>query len=203
MIRGQRVVLRDFEERDLERYAYWLTGMREWRRFDGPYYPGTAPAELAKRIEKLRGRIERDDWPEPRRRLVIADFESNALVGTVAWYWISEETNWPAAGISIYDPELWGVGLGREALALWIDYLFERGPDFARIDLRTWSGNERMMRLAEKLGFRQEACFRKARVIDGEYYDSLAYGVLREEWERRQQEEHPRRHRDPGKHAFD
>jgi putative hydrolase of HD superfamily len=185
VLRGQRVVLRDFEEADLERYAYWLTGAHEWRRFDGPYYPGTDPGELAQRIEELRGRIERGEWPEPRRRLVVADSDSNALIGTVAWYWISEETNWPAAGISIYDPAHWGKGLGTEALTLWIDYLFAQGPDFTRVDLRTWSGNERMVRLAEKLGFRKEACFRKARVVDGKHYDGLAYGVLREEWQAR------------------
>lgn len=36
------------------------------------------------------------------------------------------------------------------------------------LDLRTWSGNHGMMRLAEKLGFLQEACFRKARIVRGE-----------------------------------
>ena len=44
------------------------------------------------------------------------------------------------------------------------------------------SGNHGMMRLAEKLGFLQEARFRKARIVRGEYYDGLGYGVLREEW---------------------
>ena len=42
-----------------------------------------------------------------------------------------------------------------------------------------------MVRLAERLGFSREACFRRARIVDGEYYDGLGYGVLREEWEER------------------
>lgn len=40
------------------------------------------------------------------------------------------------------------------------------------------------MRLAEKLGYRQEACFRKARIIEGQYFDSVGYGILCEEWEK-------------------
>lgn len=40
------------------------------------------------------------------------------------------------------------------------------------------------MRLAEKLGFKLEARFRNARIVNGSYFDSIGYGVLREEWER-------------------
>jgi len=53
-----------------------------------------------------------------------------------------------------------------------------------RLDLRTWSGNRGMMRLAEKLGYAQEARFRRARLVTGAYYDGMGYGVLREEWQR-------------------
>ncbi len=39
-----------------------------------------------------------------------------------------------------------------------------------------------MMHLTEKLGYQKEAVFRKARIVKGEYYDSIGYGILREEW---------------------
>jgi len=42
-----------------------------------------------------------------------------------------------------------------------------------------------MIKLARKLGFQQEACFRKARIVDGKYYDGLGFGILREEWKNR------------------
>jgi putative hydrolase of HD superfamily len=41
------------------------------------------------------------------------------------------------------------------------------------------------MRLAEKLGYRLEARFRKARVVDGVHFDALGYGILKEEWQAR------------------
>jgi RimJ/RimL family protein N-acetyltransferase len=72
-----------------------------------------------------------------------------------------------------------------EALSLWTGYLFDAFPDIVRLDLQTWSGNTGMMRLAVKLGYQLEAHFRKARIVKGQYYDSLGYGILREEWRER------------------
>ncbi len=51
--------------------------------------------------------------------------------------------------------------------------------------MTTWSGNPRMMSLALKLGFQQEARLRKVRYYQGKYYDSVKYGVLRSEWQER------------------
>jgi RimJ/RimL family protein N-acetyltransferase len=52
-----------------------------------------------------------------------------------------------------------------------------------RIGLTTWSGNQRMIRCAEKLGMKLEGRLRKCRFYNGEYYDSIRMGVLREEWD--------------------
>jgi putative hydrolase of HD superfamily len=51
--------------------------------------------------------------------------------------------------------------------------------------MRTWSGNIGMIKVAEKLGFTKEAVFRMARIVEGEYFDGLGYGILRTEWEER------------------
>lgn len=37
-------------------------------------------------------------------------------------------------------------------------------------------------RNAERLGMKEEARIRKARVVDGQYFDAIKMGVLREEW---------------------
>ena len=49
--------------------------------------------------------------------------------------------------------------------------------------LATWSGNERMIRVGEKLGMKVEARIRKVRFYENNYYDSIRMGILREEWE--------------------
>ena len=39
-------------------------------------------------------------------------------------------------------------------MKIWINEIFEQNPELARIGLSTWSGNTRMMNLAEKLGIK-------------------------------------------------
>lgn len=181
-IEGKRIVLRDWRLDDLERFAFWLDPDQRWHALDGPYYPKLPRDRIPAAIARRREAIASGEPPDPRTSLVIAGRETDALLGQVTWYWESEETHWLSVGIGIYDPERWGRGLGYEALGLWGDYLLGAMPVLARLDLRTWSGNTGMMRLAEKLGFREEARFRKARIVDGAYYDGMGYGVLREEW---------------------
>lgn len=185
ILQGQKILLRDFERDDLPILRHWLLPGHSWQEYDGPYYPLLSPEEITAHIEKIAVRIDESNWANPRQRLVIADEETGELLGQVSRYWISQETDWIAIGIVIYSPEHWGSGRGYEALGLWSDYLFQEMPQIVRLDLRTWSGNQGMMRLAEKLGYQLEARFRRARIVKGQYYDGLGYGVLREEWQGR------------------
>ncbi len=105
------------------------------------------------------------------------------MIGRVNRYWQSKETNWLLLGIGIYDEKYWGKGIGAEAFNLWIEYLFREMPELVRLGFSTWSGNIGMIKLGQKLGFIEEARIRKARIVDDKYYDSLSYGILREEWE--------------------
>jgi RimJ/RimL family protein N-acetyltransferase len=181
-ITGQRLNLRDLHFKDLAPAQYWMNPSHEWHKFNGPYYPPTPVDEIPDMMSTWAKHIARNAYPTPRLRLAIID-KSDSIIGTVTRYWISEETNWTAIGIAIWNDEHWGKGYGYEALGLWCDYLFAHEPKFVRLDIRTWSGNHGMIRLAEKLGFQQEAVFRKARIVNDVYYDGLGYGVLREEWQ--------------------
>jgi RimJ/RimL family protein N-acetyltransferase len=49
--------------------------------------------------------------------------------------------------------------------------------------MSTWSGNVRMMKVAEKIGMKEEARIRQARIVNGEYFDAIKMGILRQEWE--------------------
>jgi RimJ/RimL family protein N-acetyltransferase len=84
-------------------------------------------------------------------------------------------------GILIGEPDYWGVGYGTDALLLIIDYAFD-WLDFRRLWLGTMAINARMSRVAQKIGFRLEACQRGLWYAGGAWCDSLFYGLLREEW---------------------
>ncbi len=182
-LENQQIRLRDWEIHDLPIYEKWNLGYHKWMDYNGPYYAKMTAEEVASSMDQLGERIMQNNWPSLRTRLVIADKLTNQLLGAVNWYWVSEETDWMALGIVLYDEKYWGKNLGYEALQLWINYLFNNNEKLVRLDLRTWSGHHGMMKLATKLGFKEEARFRKARVVKGKYYDSIGMGILREEWE--------------------
>lgn len=177
-IKSPHLSLRDMENKDRDTLVHWLQPHHQWHNLNGPYYSRT-PSDA------IPGIVERgisNTPPDIRERMVIATVDMDRVIGMVTRHWISEETQWLELGITIYDPENWGKGLGYAALGLWADYQLHANEELPRLDLRTWSGNIGMMRLAEKLGFLREATFRNARMNNGKYYDGMGYGILREEW---------------------
>ena len=183
-LNGKRLHLRDWLEQDLDLYWNWIQPGHLHHDYNGPYYTRSLES-IQLGFDQLKKRVLDKNFCDPRESLVIADKASNQIIGLVSSYWESIETQWLCAGLTLYDESTWGKGLGYEALGLWTDYLFRARPSIVRLDLRTWSGNLGMMRLAEKLGYQFEARFRKARIVKGAYYDSVGYGILREEWQAR------------------
>lgn len=189
-MQGRRIALRDIRLDDLAAYATWHKPGQRWQDSDGPDLgapstPEEDAAWLEKRLAQLRERIETGAFSDPRTRLVIAERDGDRMIGEVSRYVEHKVLDWQAVGISIFDDSLWGRGRGYEALGLWVDYQFRSHPDWHRLMMGTWSGNVGMVRLAAKLGFVEEARYRRARHIRGEWYDSLGFGILREEWQAR------------------
>ncbi len=175
--------MRDLQLKDLEDLLHWTHPDREFHKFNGPYFPKETQEELEKSVEILRGRLTAGERNPYGNRRIIANKDTDEIIGSVNWYWKAEETLWMEVGIVIFNENYWGRGIGRVALEMWIDETFDSHPDIARLGLSTWSGNTRMMGLAERLGLKKEAVYRKARIVEGKYYDSVSYGILREEWE--------------------
>ena len=182
-LEASRTVVRDWKPADIEPLRTWMRPDARWHETNGPYFPRPTMQELQQNVERRRRESQSDpaDRPDPRTSLAIATAHTDELLGQVSWYWESEATDWRRMGIVIYDPANWCDGHGTEAMRLWTTYLFN-STETARLDLATYSGNPGMMGVARKLGFREEGRFRKARVVNGRFYDSLVYGILREEW---------------------
>jgi RimJ/RimL family protein N-acetyltransferase len=174
---SKRVRLRKIEEKDLEtlwNYIY-KEASPQWKKWDAPYFEHKhLPFEEYK--HKFLNDIEQN---HDRQRIIEAD---GKIIGTVSYYWEYEPTRWLEAGIVIYDPDYWNGGYGTDALSQWVDQLFET-KEIGRVGITTWSGNERMMRAAEKIGMKLEGRMRKCRYYNGVYYDSIRMGMIREEWD--------------------
>lgn len=174
MHRDNELMIRPIQEEDL--FKIWTLIFKdeapEWKKWDAPYFPHSSLTYE----EFLKGSspwINKDN-----RWLVEVD---DVVIGTVSYYWEDEASKWLEVGIVLYQPGNWGAGIGTRTLKMWIDHLFNTLP-LVRVGLTTWSGNERMIRVAEKLGMQMEARIRKVRYYEGRYYDSIRMGILREEW---------------------
>ncbi len=86
-------------------------------------------------------------------------------------------------GVVIFEDEYLSKGFGTEALQLWINYLFTHSDEH-RLGLDTWSFNQRMLHVAEKLGFQLEGSQRELQFWQGQWLDLVHFGLLREEWEK-------------------
>ncbi|MFC7373481.1 GNAT family N-acetyltransferase [Fictibacillus iocasae] len=173
------VLLRPIQEEDLPRL--WELAYKEenpeWKKWDAPYFEHKAL--LFQEYIETHQVVDRDDY--------WAIVVEGIVVGTVGYYWEHKPSNWLEMGITIYDPAYWSGGDGTRALKMWIRYLFTTMP-LVRVGFTTWSGNERMIKAGEKLGMTMEARLRKCRLYNGVYYDSIRMGLLREEWEMRNED---------------
>ena len=181
MSKAINIVLRELELKDLEDYLYWNLPSREFHKFNGPYYAIRSEDELKKYTEGLKLLFLKGEKNVFKNKKIVANKDTDEIIGSVNWYWKSEETLWMEIGIVIFNDDYWGHGIGYDVLNMWIDEIFSQNRKLIRIGLSTWSGNTRIMNLAEKLGLEKEAVYRKARIVDKQYYDSISYGILKEE----------------------
>lgn len=177
----KNIAIRDWQPKDIPIIRHWYSGHHEWMEMDVPYFTKPSEELLDKRIQAYNDLCSTQNVTHVRKNLVIAF--KDELIGNINWYYTSKETNWISIGISIFDTEHHGKGFGSEALAAWTCYLFDSLPHIVRLDLYTWSGNIAMQKCALRIGYKEEARFRNARIVDGKHYDSIGLGILREEWD--------------------
>lgn len=185
-IQYKDIVLRDFLESDIEDEIRWNTAETEWALWDAPW-------EMEEELSKFD--------PEAFRKEALAELEkpktgfrwgfevdtlSGVHIGSVNAYLIDENYRWIkraggkesqrfyyTVGIEINNAAFWNHGLGTQALAAYIRYLLARGHE--NICTQTWSGNVRMIRCAEKLGFRLCNRDEGIRNVRGANYDDLTF----------------------------
>lgn len=184
-IQSGSIILRDMLETDIEDYVRWFTTEIQWSDFDAPWEPVCGDPE-----EEHKGWTEYyeavKDMPEKAVRWKFEIEYQGRHIGWVSAYMIDANYDWiafdsiqegqtvyRAVGIDICDAAAWGKGIGTEALKAFIGYYFRNG--FESLYTQTWSGNTRMIRCAEKLGFTE--CDRRVdeREVNGEKYDSLTF----------------------------
>lgn len=176
-LRAAQVILRDRRPEDIPMMAPWLTDPQaEWRKWDSPYTPAQQTTQTMQAYIKF---LEVTP-PEPDERVIEVD---GVVVGLVNRDQEEPEgQGWWDLGILIFNSDYWGGGVGSRALKLWVQDTLD-WTDAHTLTFTTWSGNTRMIRAAERLGFRECMRVREARMVGNERFDSVRYDLLRREWQ--------------------
>ncbi len=169
-VNGQNVTLRDLIKEDLDDYHRWFFSEVEWQQWDAPWEKSFETSQSYK--ERLSQRLQKEPSAF-RGRLEICVGEAH--IGWVSSYLIDSNADFLAVGINIAEASYWGRGIGKEAMTLWINYLFQtRKPEY--IYCETWGGNERMIKLALNLGFETIERYKKIET-DGKEYHKLKFRI--------------------------
>ncbi|CAG9620454.1 GNAT family N-acetyltransferase [Sutcliffiella rhizosphaerae] len=180
LISGTKIQLKKLTITDLPQLWQLMYGdpYPEYKKWDAPYFPLEHIAKedyITEMTQKLNEGMD--------TIYLIQTSPEQQTIGSVIYYWEHEPSNWLEMGIIIYLPEFWNGGYGTEAIKLWTTHLFQTKSNIPRVGYTTWSGNHRMVKVGEKLGFTKEAQIRNVRQYQGKLYDSIRMGFLREEWE--------------------
>ncbi len=106
--------------------------------------------------------------------------QTNEFIGDMGIYFLPPEARQTELGITL-KPHQQMHGYATEALSSLIDYLF-RELGVQRIICSVDPRNGRSIKLMERIGFRQEAHFRKSLFQDNEWQDDLIFALQEDEW---------------------
>lgn len=185
-IKYQNIILRDYREADIEDDVRWRTEETAWMLWDAPWETDEDGADLHE--DKLRERFTKFlHKPKEGHRLSMEiDTADGVHIGVVTAYCIDDEYSWQenlpkerwgtarwALGIDVCESNYWSEGWGTQAFTAFVKYFLDAG--YRDLYTQTWSGNEWMIGLAKKLGFRE--CCRKVgiREVRGGNYDGLTF----------------------------
>lgn len=84
--------------------------------------------------------------------------------------------------VGLFDPAVWGKGLGTEVTQLVLRYAFQE-LRLHRVDLRVLEYNQRAIRCYEKCGFVEEGREREGALIEGKYETDIIMSILDREYD--------------------
>ena len=165
-------------EKDPQVESLWthdLTWMRALSR--QPAIP-LSIAQMKKRYEAIEKEVD-----ESKRlfHFTIRGKEDNRLLGFVRIEWIEWTHGTCSLKLAIGDPLERSKGYGSEAMQLILRFAFNE-LNLYRLSAVMGEDNPQAKKFFKKFGFVEEVRRRKALMRDGQTWDSIHLGILRDEW---------------------
>jgi putative acetyltransferase len=170
----QRLILRPFEEKDLEDFYEYARNPKIGPNAGWP--PHKSP-EVSQEI--LKHFIENDEvW-------ALVWKEKNKVIGSVGLHQDQLRTAPDVIMLGyVLSEDYWGRGIMTEAAKAAINYAFET-MNISLLTIHHHTDNIRSKRVIEKCGFVYEGTLRRCKqIFDGTIHDLACYSISREEWMR-------------------
>ena len=180
MLKGKRVALRSVEREDLPILSAFNNDLEvELASGGDPPIPQSF-ARLQARYDEALRRGERDGCH-------FAIETDDKVIGVCDLFHFDETAHTCELGIIIGDKGYWGKGYGREAIRLLLLYAFQYRNQH-KVWLRVNANNVRAMSAYGACGFVEEGRQRSHVWSDGHYIDLVLMGVLRDDWNSRNEQ---------------
>lgn len=167
VIKGSKVLLRQPIESDLADYIN-VEVNKELIRMYGGDTTNLSPKSMEMAIKFIESiKSNKLEW--------CVEFEGR-LVGQ-ARLTVSEMDNRARYAVGLFDPNVWGKGLGTEITQLVLHYAFDE-LKLHRVDLRVLQYNKRAIKCYQKCGFIQEGVEREGALIEGKYETDVFMSIL-------------------------
>lgn len=171
------VQLKNFEKNNIHKIEEWFIKNNEWMNWDAPW---EWKDYIFNKDEQLDKRLKKSSY-NPCFEYEI--FYNNDHVGWISAYYMTDSYKWNdltptnkiAIGIDIPDSKYRGLGIGKQAYKLYLDYFKSLG--YKEIYTQTWSGNLPMIKLALYSGFKEVNRFKNIRNVNDKQFDALTFKI--------------------------
>lgn len=171
LICGQLVRLCASHPDDATKMALWSEDAEYLRNVDTDFAMPSPVESFEKPNEKSSNSME----------FRLRTLENDTFIGFVALFGIEWNNQCGKIAIGIGDPNFRNKGYGTDALQLILRYGFCE-LNLHRIGLDVISYNKRAIHAYEKVGFQVEGTMRESVLRDGQKYDRILMGILRNEY---------------------
>lgn len=175
MYKGELVRFREITEEDIDVLKHQINDY-ELKKFSakGIPYPTS--------IENMKKMLFEKDEKRGSFSFAVEDLKEKIFIGTCGMNYVDWKNRYASIGISITDKNYWGKGYGTDAVKLIVKFIFEH-MNLNKVSLGTFSFNKRAIACYKKCGFKEEGVLRQEVYAEGQYYDEICMGILRNEYE--------------------
>jgi len=170
---NEKITLRHIKAGDVDNYTHWTTVETEWMDWDAPWEK--SPEDIERYLNWVKSLVNK----EPCDRKLVIETTDGVHIGDVSTYFVDGDEEKLAIGIGIPPLSARRKGYAYAALNLFMEYLFKTRDV---LYTQTWSGNVRMIALAEKIGFKEVRRLKDLREVNGEKYDGLTFAITKTEF---------------------